>query len=122
MEIILDTNFLLEIVKRRIDFSYLEEFGKLVIPKQVLSELEEIAEKNKGKEKENANLTLQIIEKNKDKFHIIDLKKGFVDKGIVEHAEKNKVLIATIDKNLKRELKGKSRILAIKAGKKLELI
>ena len=120
MEVILDTSFILSCLGKKIDFLEAERFGSLVLPLQVLNELDKIKKKH-GKESQQASLALQIIEKNKDKFKIIVLEKKFVDAGILAYAGKNKVAVATLDKELKKELKGRARILAIRARKKLEL-
>jgi len=122
MEIILDTSFILSCLKEKIDFLDAENFGKLVLATQVLEELENLTEKDKAKEREIARLALKIIEKNKDKFKIIELERKYVDSGILKYVQGNtEVIVATIDKELKRKLKGIARILTIRARKKLSL-
>ena len=122
MEVILDTNFILTCIKEKIDFLDAEEFGELVLPLQVIEELEKLKEKGKSRESENANLAVQIISKNKMKFKIIKLENEFVDAGIKKYAENKRVIVATLDKKLKKDLKGNSKLLAIKSRKKLELV
>ncbi len=121
MEIILDTNFILECVKNKIDLLEVGEFGELVLPEQVLIELKNLAE-GKGREKEQARLALAIIEQNKHNFRMIILEKKFVDAGIIRYVKGKKVIVATLDKGLKSALKGRVRILVIRARKKLEVI
>jgi len=124
MEVILDTSFILTCLKERIDFLQAEEFGKLVLPRQVLSEIDKLRREGKRKEKELSSLALDIIQANTKKFEIIELNKKYVDSGIREYVRENskkKLIVATLDKNLKKELRGKAGILTIRARKKLEL-
>ena len=120
MEVILDTSFILTCLNEKIDFLEAEEYGRLVLPIQVLEELDKLQEKP-GKEGDNVRLALDIIGKNKDKFKIADLRKRYVDSGILNYVKGNKVVIATIDAELKKKLKGKAKILTIRARKKLIL-
>ncbi len=120
MEVLLDTNFILSCLKEKIDFLQAEQFGNLVLPLQVIDELRKKAEKGKRKEREVAKLALDIIQENKGNFKIIKLEKKFVDAGIVKYVQdKEKIIVATLDKELKKKLKGKTRILTLRARKKL---
>lgn len=122
MDIILDTNFILELVKNKIDFSELEDYGKILVPEEALEELKKLAIQGEFQERELARLTLKILELNKKKIRIIVLGKKFVDAGILKFVEKEKnMAVATIDKDLKRKLKLKARILTLKEGKKIVL-
>ena len=129
IKIILDTNFLVYCAKQKID--YLREIFEIIGGKIELialssgvSELEKLAEKaRKLKDKESAELALKILKvhvKNK-KIKIKKTDKN-PDSAIKELAEKEKeIIIATADRKLKQAIKGKARILSIRAGKKLEL-
>jgi len=121
MELILDTSFILTCLKEGIDFLEAEEFGSLVLPLQVIEEIDKVKEKP-GKEGELADLALDIIEKNKNKFKIVDLGKKFADAGIKRYVKGKKVVVATIDRELKRELRGRVSFLVIRARKKLEIV
>ena len=121
MEVILDTSFIMSCLKEKIDFLEAESYGKLVLPIQVLEELDTLQEKL-GKDKEQAKLAMDIIESNKDKFKVVDLKKKYVDSGIKDYAKGKEVIVASLDKELKNSLKGKAKILTIRARKKLELV
>ena len=122
MEILIDTSFILSCVKEKVDFTSIKH-GRLLLPEQVIKELERIKREGERKEGENASLALQIIEKNKDKFNIFILEKNNVDAGILKYAEgKSNIAVATIDKKLKRQLKGRARILTLRKRKKIELI
>lgn len=122
MQIILDTNFVLTCIKQKIAF--LEELGELilngeiVVPAQVLIELEKV-EKNKELkiiDRNAACLGLQLLNNVKK----IKLNKKYVDKGILEYVRDNpEAYVATLDKELKKKLR---RIITIRAGKKLAIV
>ena len=65
MKILLDTNFILECVKNKIDMSDLEIYGGIIIPSQVYLELKGIIKdkRQKSKDKEISRLALDILEK-----------------------------------------------------------
>ncbi len=112
-QVILDTNFIINCVKQKIDFfDDLKLRGfQIIIPKQVINELK----KNK------AELALKVLEKHKGFFKIIIFKKSYVDKRIIEFAEKNpKAIIATLDKDLKNRIINQK--LVIREKKRLEII
>ena len=111
---LLDTSFIMTCIKQKIDFfTYLEEEGfQILIPKQVIAELEGLA-----KSSTNAQFALKILLK-KD-LQPIDLKTRNVDEGIKEYAIKNNsVTIATLDKGIQTNVKNKKLI--IRGKKKLE--
>ena len=117
---LLDTNFLLTCAKQKIDlFEFLNNEGfQILIPRQVLAELENLAIK-KGKDNLSAALSIKIIEKNN--FILIDIEGKTVDKGIINYANKNKdVIIATLDKEIQKKTKNKKLI--IKGKKMLEIV
>lgn len=129
VNILLDTNFILTCVKQKINF--LQELigNELLLPKQVIKELKKISEdKNKkSEERELAKTSLAFLEKFKDRFKEIELEKKFVDRGIELIAEKAskerwEIIIATLDKELRKKLKGKFKFLIVTRKKKLEII
>lgn len=121
---ILDTNFILTCVKQKIDFFEEIKFMgmEILIPKQVINELRIItSSKKKLHFREDAVLSLKLLEKNS--FKKIDLSKygKNTDKGIKNCAEKNKdIIIATLDKELKNKIKNQK--LVIRGKKKLEIM
>jgi len=125
-KILFDTNFILTCVKQKIDFiRELKEDGyELLLPKQVDSELKKISvdKKKKVSERELAKVSLAIIDKNKDKFKIIELEKKFVDAGLLRLKEGEEIIIATLDRQIRRLLKGKFKFLGITKRKKLEIV
>ncbi|MBI2630032.1 hypothetical protein HYW76_02945 [Candidatus Pacearchaeota archaeon] len=122
MEIILDTNFIIECIKEKIEFSCLEDFGTLIIPEEVIEELKTMANEETLKNRSLAILAIQIIEKNKEKLKFLSLHTGYVDAGITEYVKHNKnTAVATLDKGLKSRVRGHAKILIIQARKKVML-
>lgn len=133
MAVILDTNFLLYISKNKIDF--VREIDKLcdfaydlIIPKQVLDELHKISKgkDKKRKDKVAADLALQILGRiaEKDGVLVMDVKGRDADEAIVNIVKKNhnkEVIVATMDKELKKRLK-KIKIISVRQKKYLEFI
>ncbi len=119
---ILDTNFILSCVKQKIDFFNETKFLglEIVIPREVVEEITKIKETGKKlHSRKTAELSLKILEQNE--FKKIKLNKKSVDKGLVNLSKKSKdIIIATLDKELKRKIKGQK--LVIKGRKKLEII
>jgi rRNA-processing protein FCF1 len=122
MKILIDTNFLLTCAKQKIDlFEFLNNEGfQILIPKKVLSELEGILiSKQKAKFKDDAALSIKILEKNN--FSAIDIEGKTVDKSIINFANKNKsIIVATLDKDVQKKIKNKKLI--IKRKKMLEIV
>ena len=108
MQIVIDTNSLIYAAKEKLDLiSELKKMGftKIVIPKEVLNELEHIQtdKKQKGADKIAAKLALQII-----KFSKVDtvyIGKGHPDDKILEFAKKLNFSVLTNDSILKKRLK-----------------
>ncbi len=118
MRILLDTNFILSCIRKKIDFFEELMEHEILIPKQVIDEIKKISvSKKKLKFKEEARLALKILEKSK--FKKIKLEDDYVDKGIRKFAQKNpNIVVATLDRDLKKKLKRKLVI----RGKKLEIL
>jgi rRNA-processing protein FCF1 len=123
-KIIFDTNFILTAIKQKIDFISDLEGYELLVPKQVLEELKKITTDKKKKlvERELAGISLAILNQNKSKFRIIELEKSFVDTGLLRLNPQEKPVIATLDREIKRLLKGKFKFLTITKRKKLEIV
>lgn len=122
LQVILDTNFIVSCVRQKVDF--FEEIPlmgiQIVIPKQVIKEIKKLAEKSESaKTREEAELSLKVLKKNR--FRTLKLGYNEVDKGIIAFAQENpEVIIATLDKDLKKSITNKK--LVIKGMKKLEVI
>ncbi|MFQ5782343.1 MAG: PIN domain-containing protein [Nitrosopumilus sp.] len=103
VEVICDTNFLIHLATRRIkNMDKLDvEIGQItfVVPQVVKNELYELA-KNPEKNKEIQS-TLNYIKN----FKIIPISGTFADKELLDYVSNNKVIVATMDKELKKRIK-----------------
>jgi len=126
MEILTDTNFIITCVKEKIDFrtfadENFDEKIEWIVPRQVILEMEKIRDR-KGKKKIDricASVGLNIIEN--ENFKIIELEKNpNVDIAIKKYIEGKNIVLATLDKDLKKRIT--NRILTIRSKKALELI
>ena len=120
-QILLDTSFILTSIRNKIDF--IEELTfkglKILVPKQVLQEITRITKsKKKLRFRDEAALALKVLENSE--FKKIDLKSKNTDNGIVKYSKDHDVIIATLDRELKRNVKGQRLI--IRGKKKLEIV
>ncbi len=103
VEVICDTNFLIHLATRRIkNIDNLDvEIGQItfVVPKVVKNELSELA-KN-PKKTQDIQSTLNYIKN----FKIIPILGTFADKELLDYVSNNKVIVATMDKELKKQIK-----------------
>lgn len=115
VDVVLDTSFILTCVKQKIDF--FEDLGlmglKILIPKQVVRELKSM------KANSNAQLSLQILDKNE--FREVDMEIKNVDQGIINYAQKHRnVFIATLDREIKNKVNNSNVV--IRGKKRLEIL
>lgn len=114
--VVLDTNFIISCIRKKIDF-----FGEIqlmglsvIIPKQVIEEI-----KGLSKSKPEAEIAIKIL--NKNKFKKVSLGGRIVDNGIINLARENEqYVIATLDREIKN--KTNNQKLVIRGNKKLEVI
>jgi rRNA-processing protein FCF1 len=103
VEVICDTSFLIHLATRRIkNIDNLDvEIGQItfVVPQVVQNELSELI-KNPQKN-QTAHITQDFIKN----FKTIPISGNFADKELVDYVKKNKAIIGTIDKNLKKQIK-----------------
>ncbi len=127
MEVLLDTNFILSCIKQKLDFFSLandifDEKIDWLVPFEVLQELKDLSERKGEKipDKESARVGLEFVRLIKAKE--IHLGNKVVDNGIVDYVnnKKNKIIVATLDKALKKRLN--SQILTIRDMGSLEII
>jgi len=113
-QIVLDTSFIISAVRNKIDiFEELQEY-KIIIPEQVIVELQGIS-----KSKSEAKIALKILSQNN--FIRPDLKTKNTDNAIINYSKKNpQFIIATLDKEIKKKTKNPKLI--IRNKKKLEFI
>ncbi len=118
---ILDTNFILSCIDKKIDFFEAISFigFNIIIPNEVIGELKKFSSNGKTKLAQNSDLALKILGKND--FEEIYLKEKNVDKGIVKFAKENpEIAVATLDREIKRKIKNQK--IVIMGKKKLEII
>ena len=103
VEVICDTSFLIHLATNRIkNLDNLDvEIGQIsfVVPQVVKNELFEL-EKNPEK-KQDIQSTLNYIKNLK----IIPILGSFADKELLDYVFKNRVIVATMDKELKKQIK-----------------
>jgi len=124
MKIILDANFLIYAARQKIDYVRLiYGLGEISILSCVVDELSRLKNKaRKIKDRDAAGVALAMIESyaKEGEVKLIGVDEKNADKAIIDMATK-KDMVATMDRELKRKLKGKTRILSIKDKKKLEI-
>ena len=103
VDVICDTNFLIHLATRRIkNIDNLDvEIGKVtfVVPQVVKNELSELAKK--PEKKQDIHSTQNYIKS----FKTIPILGSFADKELLDYVSKNRVIIATMDKELKKQIK-----------------
>ena len=103
VEVICDTNFLIHLATRRIkNIDNLDvEIGQITftVPEVVKNELSKLA---KSPEKiKDIESTLNYIKN----FKIIPINGTFADKELLDYVSNNRVIVATMDKELKKQIK-----------------
>ena len=103
VEVICDTSFLIHLATNRIkNLDNIDvEIGQIsfVVPQVVKNELLEL-EKNPEK-KQDIQSTLNYIKN----FKIIPILGSFADKELLDYVSKNRVIVATMDRELKKQIK-----------------
>ena len=120
-DILLDTNFILSCIRRKLDFFNDLKFRgfKILIPSEIITELEKISETGGKKFREEAKIALNLLKKNS--FEKIHLNTKNVDNGIVKIAgEHREYIIATLDRVIKNKIENQK--LVIRGNGKLEII
>ena len=105
VEVICDTSFLIHLATKKIkNIDRLDvDIGQItfVVPQVVKNELSELA-KNPDK-KQDVELTQEYIKN----FKIIPMFGTFADKELLDYVLKNRIIVATMDKDLKKQIKNK---------------
>jgi rRNA-processing protein FCF1 len=122
MKVILDTNFLIDLVRFKIDLEeipvLLQEPVKLFVFSSTIQELKKI-EKNKGKLGSLAKLALKLIKLKQ--IQVLEEKES-PDKAFLSIADKN-TIIATNDSKLRKKLKKLGiKTIYLRAKKYLEVM
>ncbi len=119
-KVLLDTSFILNAVKSKIDFIeelFLNGF-QILIPNKVIKELQKVSKSYKKlKFRNNAKIALEILKKafNEKKLKKISLKGRNVDSSIAEYLNENSdIFLASTDKELNKKVKNRKVILRYK--------
>ena len=103
VEVICDTNFLIHLATNRIkNLDNLDvEIGQItfVVPQVVINELSEL--EKKPEKKQDIQSTRNYIKS----FKIIPIQGSFADKELIDYVSKNRAIIATMDRELKKQIK-----------------
>ena len=103
VEVLCDTNFLIHLATRRIkNINNLDvEIGPItfVVPQVVKNELSKLA--NNPEKKQDVQSTLNYIKN----FKTIPILGTFADKELLDYVLSNRVIVATMDKELKKQIK-----------------
>lgn len=124
MRVLLDTNFIVACAKQKVDLLsaeyFLERKIEWIVPVEVVGELEELQVRKDINlvDRNSAKLGLEILNLLKPTY--IELKNSNVDKGISDYLFGKDVVIATLDKKLKKKVENRKMI--IRGKKSLEVI
>lgn len=123
-QILLDTNFILSCIRNKVDlFEELYFRGyQIIIPEQIINEIEKIKiSVKKLRFRKEAELALKILKNNK--FQKINLEGKNVDNAIINYSKQNPdVTIATLDDEIRRKLKKKSKVMVLRNRNTLEVM
>ena len=142
MKIILDTNFLVYCAKEKLDYIekiqlLLPENFEIVVPEQVIKELQRIMQKKKlripqikrtplfkkttGRDKEASALAIQLLEKyyKEEKIKIVKPVGRTVDEALINLAQEDKKnIVCTLDREMRHQL---GRVILLNKNKQLIL-
>ena len=106
MEVILDSNFIISCLRRKIDFlSELRLLGLTpMLPREVLQELKDLKMKLKHDDRAAINMALTLFEE--DGIKKMKLGNRTVDLGLIDKGKKG-IYIATLDSAIKRMVPNK---------------
>ena len=103
VEVLCDTNFLIHLATRRIkNINNLDvEIGQItfVVPQVVKNELSKLV--TNPEKKQDVQSTLNYIKN----FKTIPILGTFADKELLDYVSSNRVIVATMDKELKKQIK-----------------
>ncbi|MBT3642816.1 hypothetical protein HN604_01690 [archaeon] len=127
MEILLDTNFVLTCVKQNIHFDSLanelfDEKITWIVAQDVLNELGNLKDRKgmKKEDREAASISFEILKMLEPEIIELPGKNPNVDIKLVNHIIDTEIVLATLDRDLKKRVKNK--ILTIRGKNSLEII
>lgn len=118
MEVLLDTNFIISCLRKKIDFlAQLDELGfQPRVPKEVVEELKDLKRKGRITHEERIAIGVVFDLFQQRKVRHISLGKKKVDDSLIEKG-KSGIYIATLDKGIQRQVP--NRIVIASAQRRL---
>ncbi len=121
MEVLLDTNFIISCVLKRIDF--LEELKNLgfnpKVPLRVLQEMKDLKKENKTSRAERQAIDIAVELLNEKKVKKTRIGGRYVDAGLIQKGKEG-VYIATLDREIKNQIPNKIVIDSARKSLKIE--
>lgn len=120
MEVLLDTNFIISCVLKRIDFvEELEGLGfKVKVPRRVLQELKDLKTDKKSSRAERQAIDVAFAILDEKKIRKVRIGGSYVDDGLIQKGKEG-AYIATLDREIKHSVPNKVVIDA--AARKLKI-
>lgn len=120
MEVILDTNFIISCVMKRIEFiDELEEMGfKVRVPRRVLQEMKDLKTESKTTRAERQAIEIAFSLLDERKVKKVRIGGNYVDEGLIQKGKEG-TYIATLDREIKHKIPNK--VVIDSAGKKLKI-
>jgi rRNA-processing protein FCF1 len=122
-KILLDTNFLIDMLRYRVEFSTFHDIEggvEFFVSSEVLREIKSIANR-RTKVGRLALIALKLIDERKIK--VVQSLEKTVDEDLVALAKTKGFIVATNDKNLKERLKRENvRVICLRNKKKIEVM
>jgi rRNA-processing protein FCF1 len=120
--VILDTNAILSFFEFSVDWEKellrLLDGYKIIVPNEVMKELEVLSKQTASQRKLRAVASLKFAER----YETIDTRAGNADDAVIEAAKKTKGVVATNDTELRKRLKHESiPVIYLRGKKKLAL-
>ena len=105
MKALLDTNFIISCIVKKIDFlSQLEEKGfKVVVPREVLQEIKDLKRESKISHEERTAIDIALQMLSSKDIKKITIGQGKVDDLLIKKGQEG-VYIATLDNDIKRKV------------------
>ena len=118
MEVLLDTNFIISCIMKRIDFlDELNSMGfKVRVPREVLQEMKDLRKESKVSHEERTAIDIAFDLLNGKKMKKIKVGGKNVDDGLIKKGQAG-AYIATLDREIKRNVQ--NRIVILSAQNKL---
>ncbi len=118
MEVLLDSNFIISCIKRKIDFvSQLEEKGfKVKVPKEVLQELKDLRLKVTHDERTAIDVAFELV--NARKVKKTTLGSGTIDRKLIDKGKQG-IYIGSLDNEIKRSVP--NRVVINSAANRVEI-